>query len=705
MRERLGLHVVSLTVQMILSYIGLVLLTAVALGIPAIWLIRNQIEEQAWARLEQGSRATAALYAGWQGKVADLAALTSQRPTLQTLLAGEAPSPLRDYLQILRADTDLDLLLVCQEDRPVAQASIDALSMDEGNLPNNICLIYRTAGYYNLASSTTSPAIWLLAAHDVTNETGRPSQVIAGIALNETFLQQMQVQTGLEHTLFPAGQPVVGSLTNGLIDSATFRQNGRSYYATAISLTPSGTEPSLNLTDRAALDVTDIVATERSLMSVLIGVIGMVTVVGSGLGLFLARRIGRPLNQLAAAADIIRQGELTEPITIRSGVQEVSLVAQALEQARGELQQTIHELRQANAWTDHLLDSIVEGIVTLDENGRITFFSPGAEHITGWTQAEALGRHLDDICTIADSDEPFSHRLPAAGKRQKVTVQLAGHQATLAITGAHLSLPAAGQSGLALVLRDVTEGEVMHRLLGEFLANITHEFRTPLTALAVSAELLLEQAPDLRPDELHELLTSLHLGILSLQTLIDNLLESARLEAGRFDIRPQPSDLGEMIAEATRIMQPLQDKYGHRLLVELPATIPIVQADGRRVVQVLVNLLSNAIKYSPDGSEIRLVVTASREHAESAPCVKISIADRGPGVPTDFQPRVFQPFTYPLTVNNSVRHGAGLGLSVVKAIVEAHGGRVGLADHPDGGSIFWFTLPITDYEKDESSSR
>lgn len=697
MRERLGLHLVSLTTQMILSYIGLVLLTAVALGIPAIWLIRNQIEEQAWARLDQGGRATAALFVGWQGKVDNLAALTSQRPTLQTLLANEDQSALLDYLQILRTDTELDLLLVCSEGQPIAQAATPALSQAEGAVPPHICAAYQTAGYYNLAIPDENPAIWLLAGHNVIQQNKPLGQVIAGIALDQSFLQKMQAQTGLAHTLFPDGQPAVGGLTAGLVDSVSFTQNGRSYYAAPIPLTPAGAAP-LNLADRAALDVTDIFATERNLMGILIGGIGLITLVGSALGLFLARRIGRPLAQLADAADVISQGELAQPITVRSGIRQVSQVAQALEQARSELQQTIHELRQAKAWTDHLLDSIVEGIVTLDDNGRITFFSPGAERITGWKQSKATGRTLDDICLIANSDEPFSRRLPAAGKRQKVTVQLAGRQATLAITGANLT--AVGHNGPVLVLRDVTEGEVMHRLLGEFLANITHEFRTPLTALAVSAELLLEQAPELRPDELHELLTSLHLGILGLQTLIDNLLESARLEAGRFDIRPQPSDLGEMIAEAARIMQPLQGRYGHHLLVELPGTIPIVQADARRVVQVLVNLLSNAIKYSPDGSEIRLAVTAVPGEGDTAVSswVKISVADRGPGVSTDFRAQAFQPFARSQTAGDSVHHGVGLGLSVVKAIVEAHGGQVGLADRPGGGSIFWFTLPIMNDE-------
>ena len=111
------------------------------------------------------------------------------------------------------------------------------------------------------------------------------------------------------------------------------------------------------------------------------------------------------------------------------------------------------------------------------------------------------------------------------------------------------------------------------------LANVSHEFRTPLSAVATAVELMMDQAPDLSPDELQELLTSLHLGVLSLEKLVDNLLESASIEAGRFQVHPRPCNLDDIIVEAVRTMQPLLNKYGQRLTVELPASIPVVQAD------------------------------------------------------------------------------------------------------------------------------
>jgi signal transduction histidine kinase len=219
---------------------------------------------------------------------------------------------------------------------------------------------------------------------------------------------------------------------------------------------------------------------------------------------------------------------------------------------------------------------------------------------------------------------------------------------------------------------------------------VAHEFRTPLSALAASVELLLDQAPDLTTEELDELLNTVHLGVLGLQTLIDNLLESASIEAGRFRVYPRTSSVTEIIAEAIRTMQPLLDKHNQRLVVELPAAIPQVRADARRTVQVLVNLLSNASRYGPDDVEIEVGAAVSGDW------VRVTVADTGPGVPPEYRDALFRRFVYPDTGNDRAQVGAGLGLSVVKAVVEAHGGEVGLKDRAGGGSVFWFTLPKVD---------
>jgi signal transduction histidine kinase len=153
-------------------------------------------------------------------------------------------------------------------------------------------------------------------------------------------------------------------------------------------------------------------------------------------------------------------------------------------------------------------------------------------------------------------------------------------------------------------------------------------------------------------------------------------------------VQPRPANLGDIVAAAIGTMQPLLDKHGQRLVVELPAAIPTVRADPRRTAQVLINLLSNASKYGPDESEIEVATTVQ------ARWVRVSVADAGPGIATEDRTYLFRRFVTPRVGNDNAQVGAGLGLSVVKAIVEAHGGEVGIDERPGGGSVFWFTLPL-----------
>lgn len=682
----------SLSTQMVLSFIALVLLTVTAVGVPAIWLMREQMSRQAWQQVEHGSRATHALYTARRSEIIDLAVLTAQRPTLRQLVTSGEVEALSAYLDTLRTGAGLDLMVICAQGQQVAQAG--------GPLDADVCQDGRSS-QFEVRQVGSPPRVWLLAAHPVGGEGVDFGEVIVGIAVDDAFARGFSEQTGLEHTLLTGGQPVATSFSGGLtaqsdVDCRAFRPSpsvgatqgkctirGRPYYFARLSW--EGTE----LEDEVALDVGDTAATQRRLVGILIGSIVTVAAAGSIVGVILARRIGRPLGRLTGAATRMSQGDLSSPVTIETGVREIALVAQALDGARADLQHTLSHLRNEKAWTDHLLEAIVEGIVTLDQQDRITFFSHGAERITGWNRDEVLNRACDEVFRTVDREEPFSQLVPAPGRKHKVVIELTdGRQVTLAVTGAQLIPPEEGDAEVALVFRDVSEEEAVHRILGHFLANIAHEFRTPLSALAASSELLLDGASELSPTELEQLLTSLHLGVVNLQTLVDNLLESASIEAGRFRVYSRQTDLGEIIADAMRTMQPLLDKRGQRLAVQLPAAIPVVRADPRRVAQVLVNLLSNASKYGPDHAEIAIEAT------KDDGWVRVTVADRGPGIPQTYRKTLFRRFMPPSPGANNAQYGTGLGLSVVKAIVDAHGGEVGVDDRPKGGSIFWFTLPL-----------
>ncbi|MAT96196.1 MAG: hypothetical protein CL608_03560 [Anaerolineaceae bacterium] len=684
----------GLRTQILISFIAVIILTAVAAWFPESWLIRNEFERQTWARVEQGRRAARTLYNAWQSEVVNAAILAAQLPTLRTLLQSGSANELANYLRTVETSLDLDLVLACDAaDHVVAQVGMIALE--------NPCLLQRSVGFYIVDEPVGSPA-WLLASQPVLIEGEPAGQVLVGIRLNDAFARRMRGETQLQHTLLVDGRPVATSFSAGLPARTDAIQNetrqadsdgeqitfsttdGRSFYATRLVL------ENPRIADEVALSATEIMDTQRSLIRTGILSILLVVLLGTGAALIISRQISRPLLQLDEAAARLSSGDLARSIEVQTEVREVERVAATLERTRIDLQQTLATLQQEKAWVDHLLEAIVEGIMILDEDGRITYFSEGATRITGWPETQVINRLADDIFLTIGKDTLFSHLIPDSGRRRTVWVRLAEEQpAALSITRAQLVPPDAKSAQMAIVFRDVSEEEAVQRLLRNFLANITHEFRTPLTALAASVELLLDEANRLTQEELEQMLTWLHLGILGLHTLVDNLLETASLEAGRFQISPHPTDLGEIIAEAARLMQPLLKKYQQHLTVELPAsTMPVVYADSRRIVQVLVNLLSNANKYGPSDSEITIRATLQDDQ------IKIGVLDRGPGVPSGNKTSLFHRFLHIDVESDRKRSGVGLGLWVVKAIVEEHGGEVGVTDREGGGSVFWFTLPL-----------
>ena len=338
-----------------------------------------------------------------------------------------------------------------------------------------------------------------------------------------------------------------------------------------------------------------------------------------------------------------------------------------------------------------LLQSMQEGIAMLDADGQVTFFNRSAGRITGWGMQEALGHPIEEILHPAVGRGQFLEQLASTGRMPFMNiVNRAGEEITLSVTSAALLSPASLPSKTVLVFRDVTELDAAQRLRSYFLANISHEFRTPLSALKASVELLLEEIEDLSKAETVELVKSLHFSVTGLQTLIDNLLESVSIEAGRFHIRRRSTDMVTLMVDAQKLMQPLLERRHQELVTDFPVDLPRAEVYPMRLTQVLVNLISNASKYGPLDHPIGLEMLL-----EDADTLKVSVSDQGSGISLEDRETIFRRFIR-LDEKDKAQFGVGLGLSVVKTIVESHGGRVGLDARPGGGNIFWFTLPLRD---------
>jgi PAS domain S-box-containing protein len=333
-----------------------------------------------------------------------------------------------------------------------------------------------------------------------------------------------------------------------------------------------------------------------------------------------------------------------------------------------------------------LFDSIPEGIILLDENVVITHINKVAIHLLGCEGKDVEGLSLQKV--IPSLDKKFIEKsLPLVSQIETIIAHSTQDQEMiLAVSSTHLEDVFPHKQ--VLVLRDVTAAQAGQQLQTYFLANITHEFRTPLSALKASVELILESLGEVTQSELERLLRSVHYSVAGLQTLIDNLLESASIESGHFRIHPCEARLSEIIGEAVRIMAPLLQRREQGLQIEMDWSLPLLTLDPTRITQVIVNLLSNASKYSPTGKGIQIKVSSTNNRQ-----LKIAVVDQGAGLSPHERENLFKKFVR-LSDSTGGQFGVGLGLSVVKTIVEMHGGTVGVDENPQGGSVFWFTLPM-----------
>jgi two-component system, OmpR family, phosphate regulon sensor histidine kinase PhoR len=383
----------------------------------------------------------------------------------------------------------------------------------------------------------------------------------------------------------------------------------------------------------------------------------MALVIGTLLALAAGRSIARPLVSLGAAARAIAAG--APPRFPRSGIPDIDGLVQALRQMHQQLGDRFEELRQEQAETAALVESMVEGVVAADERGRIVTANPAARRMLGYDLSDPL------------PDLPELFRVKAA--REVVDAVLLGRSVEdreldvneRAVLMNARPLPS---GGAVLVIHDLTELRRLEAVRRDFVANVSHELKTPLTSISGYAETLLSDAPD--GDTTRRFLTTILDNARRMQRLVDDLLDLARIESGRW--QPERESV-----EVAAIARETWNEFGDRPMaqavqfsVETGAGAERVLADSGALQQVLTNLLDNSLRYSAPGGRI---VCRSRLDAGG---VVISVTDTGSGIVHEHLPRIFERFYRADPSRSREEGGTGLGLSIVKHLVEAHGGTV-----------------------------
>ena len=372
-------------------------------------------------------------------------------------------------------------------------------------------------------------------------------------------------------------------------------------------------------------------------------------------------------------------------------------------------------LRKSEERLAGIIGSAMDGIISVDEQQRIVVFNAAAEKMFGYTASEMLGQSLDRLI-------PERFRAAHAGHIRKfeqthVTSRTIGALGTifgLRANGeefpieASISQAAAGEVKLfTVILRDVTERrlaeqlrlenlrldersrhvEEANRLKSEFLANMSHELRTPLNAIIGFTEMLIDRRPGPLNPKQQEYLGDVYNSAIYLLQLINDVLDLAKVEAGKMVFSPEQFSIGKAIEEVCAVTKAIAQKKGIGLKVNVAPALRYVTLDQQKFKQVLYNLLSNAIKFTDEGGKVEI-----RAAMHDAHHFKLAVVDTGIGIKTEDIARLFKAFEQ--LQSGAWQEGTGLGLALTRKIVELQGGTIGVESDVGQGSCFTIVLPL-----------
>jgi PAS domain S-box-containing protein len=340
-----------------------------------------------------------------------------------------------------------------------------------------------------------------------------------------------------------------------------------------------------------------------------------------------------------------------------------------------------------------LAENSIDLILLTTPEGQITYVSPAAKRLLDIDPETLVGRMSYEL--ILPEDMPIAteaHMAALMGAAPRPTVYRVRNQAGapvwLEVIKMIVPNPKTGAIQVQSISRDVSERMAIERMKDQFLGILSHELRTPINAIMGFGSVLDDEIVGPLNERQKGFTRKLLHGAEQLLALVNDLLDMSRIQAGKFSITPAPMRVSEVLERTLPALALLSSQRGLRLESELAPDLPVLTADVQRVSQVVANLLTNAIKFTPEGGTI--TVRATLKGAS----VRLEVQDTGIGIAAEDLDKLFVPFSQlDMSSTRSVR-GDGLGLSITKALVEAHGGALGVESVPAVGSTFWFDLPL-----------
>lgn len=724
----------SLQSQLVSSFLFLMLLTIVLVGSIAFFQVRVTLEQTAFESLEAAATIKANQFNQWIDDQRAFTIFLSDSEELRSNVSGlvrsdpelytTAYQEVEAYLQqTLDNHPDFQELFVLRESdskimystNPVNEGlyQINATYYKEGRHASFVQNIYPSP-------ETARPTITI--ATPLTDKDGETQAVLAvhlnldrlddiifkNIGLGTTSEAYLvdRLSTFVSSKRFARGQFNRGVQTQG-IDAAIRGQDGAGLYPNYDGIPVLGVYTWIDERDVALLvevQQDEAFAPARQLaMTILLVGLGASLLLSAGI-FFAARRITRPLQELTASAAEVATGNLSRTVLVQTE-DEVGALGISFNLMTRRLQEVYANLQRSEEHFRSLIEQSTDVTTIVNRSGVVLYESPSIKNILGYEADYLSGKvltefvHPDDLSAFQEAveqsfDNP-THHLAVEFR----FFHADGTWHILEGRGRFL-IDMSGESGIVINARDITERKQAEeerarlqeenlRARREFIATVSHELRTPLTPIRGYVDILLLGAGGEINEQQRSFLQTIKDNTIRMSALVDDLLEVGRIEAGRVKLNFEMIDLSSVIAYETRMLQTELDRKEMTLLLDIADDLPGINADKKRVSQVLANLLSNAVKYTYPQGNICVRAFQYNEHF-----VEIQVEDTGIGLTPEQQEKLFTPFYRADNVMHTEVSGTGLGLSITKSFVELHGGKIWVQSEVNKGSVFAFRLPI-----------
>jgi len=405
-----------------------------------------------------------------------------------------------------------------------------------------------------------------------------------------------------------------------------------------------------------------------------------------GSSLLFFRGVSNRIGRLKRFSRRVAEGDF-RPLSLDRNKDELAELSASLNQTAMKLDQTIRSLTEERNQSAAILGSMEEGVVVIGPDQRVMFCNKAFRQAVGVEGVSGEGRPIMELVRHSDLLSFVQKALTGGETLHDEVVVGSIRTRNFAVNSAPIRSDDA-TIGAVMVLHDITEIRRLERARRDVIANISHEFKTPLTAIQGYAETRLGGALD-DIENRRRFLEIIREHTLRLGRLTDDLLKLAQIEAGQLPQRSQTVAISQVIEPCMEIARIKAEKKEIILEAEYDAALPPLTGDARSFQEILENLLDNAVRYTPPGGHVS--VRAGLEESE----IVISVTDTGIGIPKMDQERIFERFYRADAARSRESGGTGLGLSIVKHLVEAHGGRIRIKSEVRQGSTFFIYLPLS----------